>query len=141
MSKNQKPAVALPVRLLLGISFVEGAAVMVVELLGAKIIAPYYGVSLYVWSSVLGVTLGALALGYFSGGGDFPKISRREQLVHRLAHRGILYGDRSTDRSTDTDHDRTTGCSDGFSHIRIAVSTDPRGLFWMCISAHYSANQ
>jgi spermidine synthase len=68
MSKKQKPAIALPVRLLLGISFVEGAAVMVVELLGAKIIAPYYGVSLYVWSSVLGVTLGALALGYFSGG-------------------------------------------------------------------------
>jgi hypothetical protein len=68
MSKKQKPAIALPVHLLLGISFVEGAAVMVVELLGAKIIAPYYGVSLYVWSSVLGVTLGALALGYFSGG-------------------------------------------------------------------------
>jgi predicted membrane-bound spermidine synthase len=68
MSKNRKPTVALPVRLLLGISFVEGAAVMIVELLGAKIIAPYYGVSLYVWSSVLGVTLGALALGYFSGG-------------------------------------------------------------------------
>jgi hypothetical protein len=41
MSKKQKPAIALPVRLLLGISFVEGAAVMVVELLGAKIIAPY----------------------------------------------------------------------------------------------------
>ena len=41
---------------------------MIVELLGAKIIAPYYGVSLYVWSSVLGVTLGALALGYFAGG-------------------------------------------------------------------------
>ncbi|MEM7105475.1 MAG: fused MFS/spermidine synthase [Bacteroidota bacterium] len=58
----------LPVRLLLLISFFEGGAVMVIELLGAKIIAPYYGTSLYVWSSVLGVTLGALALGYFAGG-------------------------------------------------------------------------
>lgn len=41
---------------------------MVIELLGAKIIAPYYGASLYVWFSVLGVTLGGLALGYFLGG-------------------------------------------------------------------------
>jgi spermidine synthase len=50
------------------ISFIEGGAVMVIELFGAKIIAPYYGASLYVWSSVLGVTLGGLALGYFLGG-------------------------------------------------------------------------
>jgi predicted membrane-bound spermidine synthase len=54
--------------LLLLISFIEGGAVMIIELLGAKIIAPFYGTSLYVWSSVLGVTLAALALGYFSGG-------------------------------------------------------------------------
>jgi len=63
----------LPIFLLLIISFIEGGSVMVVELLGAKIIAPYYGTSLYVWSSVLGVTLGALALGYFLGG----QISRK----------------------------------------------------------------
>jgi len=63
----------LPVYLLLIISFIEGGSVMVVELLGAKIIAPYYGTSLYVWSSVLGITLGALALGYFIGG----QISRK----------------------------------------------------------------
>jgi spermidine synthase len=73
MSKKQAVTVALPVALLLAISFIEGGAVMIVELVGAKIIAPYYGVSLYVWSSVLGVTLGALALGYFAGG----MISRR----------------------------------------------------------------
>jgi hypothetical protein len=63
----------LPVFIILLISFIEGGSVMVVELLGAKIIAPYYGTSLYVWSSVLGVTLGALALGYFMGG----QISRK----------------------------------------------------------------
>ncbi|MBN4065921.1 fused MFS/spermidine synthase [Candidatus Amoebophilus asiaticus] len=41
---------------------------MAVELLGAKIITPLYGASLPVWSSVIGVTLGALAIGYFAGG-------------------------------------------------------------------------
>lgn len=55
-------------RMLLSVSFVEGAAVMVIELLGSKIIAPFYGTSLYVWASVLGVTLIALAFGYYAGG-------------------------------------------------------------------------
>lgn len=52
---------------------------MVIELLGAKIIAPFYGTSLYVWASVLGVTLAALATGYYVGGwlsqkyqGEYP---------------------------------------------------------------------
>ncbi len=41
---------------------------MVIELLGTRIIAPFYGVSLYVWSSLISVALIALALGYFAGG-------------------------------------------------------------------------
>lgn len=53
---------------LLMVSFLEGAALMAVELIGAKLVAPYYGNSIYVWSSVLGTTLGGLALGYFLGG-------------------------------------------------------------------------
>ncbi len=50
------------------IAFIEGASVMSVELSGVKMIAPYYGSTLYVWASVLSVTLGGLALGYFLGG-------------------------------------------------------------------------
>lgn len=38
------------------------------ELLGAKMLAPYFGSSLYVWASVLAITLGGLAAGYFAGG-------------------------------------------------------------------------
>jgi spermidine synthase len=45
-----------------------GAAVMVIELLGTRVIAPFYGVSLYVWSSLISVTMIALAVGYFVGG-------------------------------------------------------------------------
>lgn len=54
-------------RLLL-LSFIEGAAVMAAELCGAKLLAPIFGSSLYVWASVMGITLAALALGYFAGG-------------------------------------------------------------------------
>ncbi len=39
-----------------------------IELLGTRLIAPYYGASLYVWSSLISVTMIALALGYFAGG-------------------------------------------------------------------------
>lgn len=53
---------------LLLLSFVEGAAVMAAELCGAKLLAPIYGSSLYVWATVMGFTLAALAGGYFFGG-------------------------------------------------------------------------
>jgi len=48
--------------------FTTGASVMVIELLGTRLIAPFYGTSLYVWSSLISVTMIALATGYFVGG-------------------------------------------------------------------------
>jgi predicted membrane-bound spermidine synthase len=46
----------------------EGATVMAVELMAARMLAPWFGSSLYVWSAVIGITLLSLALGYFAGG-------------------------------------------------------------------------
>lgn len=45
-----------------------GAIVMVVEVLGSRVIGPFFGVSLFVWTSLITVTLVALALGYAFGG-------------------------------------------------------------------------
>lgn len=45
-----------------------GAAVMVVEILGTRVVGPVFGVSLFVWVALLAVTLSSLALGYFVGG-------------------------------------------------------------------------
>jgi predicted membrane-bound spermidine synthase len=53
---------------LLLLSFFEGACVMVAELAGGKMLAPFYGTSLYVWASTLAITLGGLAIGYYYGG-------------------------------------------------------------------------
>lgn len=47
---------------------VTGAAVMMIELLGTRVIGPFYGVSMFVWSSLISVTLISLAVGYFVGG-------------------------------------------------------------------------
>lgn len=41
---------------------------MVAELAGGKMLAPYYGTSLYVWASTLAITLGGLTIGYYFGG-------------------------------------------------------------------------
>ena len=45
-----------------------GALVMVVEVLGSRVIGPFFGVSLFVWTSLITVTLIALAFGYAVGG-------------------------------------------------------------------------
>lgn len=41
---------------------------MAYELISSKLIAPYFGTSLYVWTAVFIYTLGGLAVGYYLGG-------------------------------------------------------------------------
>jgi spermidine synthase len=50
------------------ILFVSGGAVLALELLASRILTPYFGVSLYIWTGILSITLVALALGYWGGG-------------------------------------------------------------------------
>lgn len=47
---------------------IGGAAVMVVEILGSRVMAPKFGTTLHVWSALITVTLAALAVGYAVGG-------------------------------------------------------------------------
>jgi spermidine synthase len=61
-------AARLPVLLLAAISFSSGAAVMVVELAAARMLTPYFGQSVFVWTNVIGVILAAIALGNYAGG-------------------------------------------------------------------------
>lgn len=71
------------------VSFVEGGALMAVELLGAKMVAPYYGVSIYVWTAVLATTLGGLAAGYFTGGFISEKAGNKNTLYAIIALSGL----------------------------------------------------
>lgn len=45
-----------------------GAAIMIVEILGAKMLSPFLGMSHFVWTAQIAVTLVALAAGYYTGG-------------------------------------------------------------------------
>ncbi|MCX7669495.1 MAG: fused MFS/spermidine synthase, partial [Anaerolineae bacterium] len=50
------------------IVFVSNTCMMVLELVAGRIIAPYVGVSLYTWTSVIGVVLAGMSLGNYLGG-------------------------------------------------------------------------
>ena len=54
--------------ILYAILFLSGASVLALELLASRIMTPYFGVSLYIWTGILSITLIALALGYWAGG-------------------------------------------------------------------------
>lgn len=48
--------------------FVCGAVVMVFELVGSRVFGPYFGTSIFVWTSLIGMILGSLSVGYYVGG-------------------------------------------------------------------------
>lgn len=50
------------------IVFLCGAVVMILELAGSRLLAPYIGTSLFVWTSLIGIILGSLSIGYWYGG-------------------------------------------------------------------------
>ena len=48
--------------------FITSALVLVVEIVAARLIAPFVGVSLYSWTAIIGVVLAGLSLGNWLGG-------------------------------------------------------------------------
>jgi predicted membrane-bound spermidine synthase len=69
---------------------IEGGALMAVELIGAKLIAPFYGNSLYVWAAVLSTTLGGLTIGYYTGGNLSSKHPNQKTLIKIIAVSALL---------------------------------------------------
>ena len=63
---NRLATMKKPVILLL--AFCAGFAIMCVELLGGRMLAPFFGSSVYVWGSIITVFMLALSLGYLGGG-------------------------------------------------------------------------
>ncbi|HTP29261.1 MAG TPA: fused MFS/spermidine synthase [Anaeromyxobacteraceae bacterium] len=50
------------------IAFFSGSAVLIIETMGVRILAPYLGAAYVVWVNIVGVILAALAVGYWVGG-------------------------------------------------------------------------
>lgn len=49
-------------------AFISGFSIMTVEMLGARILSPYFGGSLSVWGSIITIFMLALSVGYLIGG-------------------------------------------------------------------------
>ena len=64
--------------LLLAVAFITGWTIMMLEILGGRLLAPFFGYSVYQWGALIGVVMAALALGYYLGGrvGDRPEAGR-----------------------------------------------------------------
>lgn len=67
-----------------------GALVMVLEVLGSRVIGPFFGVSLFVWTSLITVTMVALAAGYVIGGHLSDRKSSPDWLYGLILASGIL---------------------------------------------------
>jgi spermidine synthase len=48
--------------------FISSACIMIIEIVAGRMIARYLGSTLYVWTSVIGVVLGGIAIGNYIGG-------------------------------------------------------------------------
>ncbi|AKE51668.1 fused MFS/spermidine synthase [Kangiella geojedonensis] len=65
-------------------AFIMGFSIMTVELLGGKILSPYFGGSVYVWGSIITVFMLALSIGYLVGG----KLSLKEPNTRKY---GVIF--------------------------------------------------
>ena len=66
------------------VSFLTGAALMGLEMVGSRVLAPAFGSSIFVWGSLIGVVLTALSLGYYAGGylsDRYPRFSPLSALI------------------------------------------------------------
>ena len=62
---------------------------MVIEVLGSRVIGPFFGVSLYVWTSLITVTLIALSAGYALGGIYADRSKSPDNLYYIILASGI----------------------------------------------------
>ncbi len=70
------------------IVFVASFCTMVIELIAGRIMAPYIGVSLYTWTSIIGVVLAGISIGNYVGG----RIADRTASMFLLGSLFILAG-------------------------------------------------
>ena len=66
------------------LAFCSGFSIMGIELLGGRILAPFFGSSVHIWGSIITVFMLSLAIGYLVGG----KLSTRAASLKRF---GLIF--------------------------------------------------
>jgi spermidine synthase len=71
------------------IVFVASCCTLIIELVAGRILAPFIGVSLYTWTSIIGVVLAGISLGNYLGGRVADRWPQRRTLGFLLAAGGL----------------------------------------------------
>lgn len=68
--------------LIMALAGTSGFAIMSIELLGGRILAPFFGSDIYVWGSIITVFMLSLSFGYLFGG----RLSLHQPSLHRYGY-------------------------------------------------------
>jgi len=71
------------------ITFIASFCILVIEIVAGRILAPFVGVSLYTWTSIIGVVLAGISIGAFIGGKLADRFPYRKTLGWLLLISGI----------------------------------------------------
>ena len=84
-SRSRRSSTAIAVAV-----FLAGAALLGLEIAASRVLAPYFGNSLYVWGALIGVVLAGLSTGYWIGGVIADRYPTPRLLVAMLAAASLL---------------------------------------------------
>ncbi len=70
--------------------FLAGGALLGLEIAASRVLAPYFGNSLYVWGALIGVVLAGLSTGYWVGGAIADRYPTPRLLVGMLSVSALL---------------------------------------------------
>jgi spermidine synthase len=85
VNREQRSAAAIGVAV-----FLAGAALLGLEIAASRVLAPYFGNSLYVWGALIGVVLAGLSTGYWVGGAIADRFPTPRLLVGILGASSVL---------------------------------------------------
>ncbi len=71
------------------ITFIASFCILVIEIVAGRILAPFVGVSLYTWTSIIGVVLAGISIGAYLGGKLADRFPGRKTLGWLLLVAGI----------------------------------------------------
>ncbi len=85
MGSDRRSSLAISVAV-----FIAGGALLGLEIASSRVLAPFFGNSLYVWGALIGVVLAGLSTGYWVGGVIADRYPKPALLVGVLALGGVL---------------------------------------------------
>jgi spermidine synthase len=70
--------------------FLSGAVLLGLEIVASRVLAPYFGSSLFVWGALIGVVLAGLSIGYWLGGALADRFPTPYLLIGAIAGGAVL---------------------------------------------------